>query len=223
MGECGLLNSVCKHYFDEVDIIGLSYSIAIISCNHNFSNSMLRGVKSRPNILHFHRLAQSLIFLLAASVMKSFAFVRTLTRTQCWSTPLVPFNSIQSGITPWRRLNVALLATNKRSLRAEGVPQPAKESKAREKSQNSPQQAAASTSPGSSIYTKSSLEVNTSDRPYTLPPGEFKPKQSLGQNYLSDQNYVLKIVNAFSTDEVESNRVVEIGPGLGALTRVLVR
>ena len=33
------------------------------------------------------------------------------------------------------------------------------------------------------------------DRPFTLPPGEFRPKQSLGQNFLSDQNYVMKIVN----------------------------
>ena len=30
----------------------------------------------------------------------------------------------------------------------------------------------------------------------TLPSEGFKPKQSLGQNYLSDQNYVLKIVDA---------------------------
>ena len=43
-----------------------------------------------------------------------------------------------------------------------------------------------------------------------LPKGAFSPKQSLGQNYLSDQNYVLKIVNALcdgpdqpATDEVQ--------------------
>jgi ribosomal RNA small subunit methyltransferase A len=59
------------------------------------------------------------------------------------------------------------------------------------------------------------------DRPFSLPPGEFRPKQSLGQNFLSDQNYVMKIVDAFATTHPNPNRVVEIGPGAGALTRVL--
>lgn len=61
------------------------------------------------------------------------------------------------------------------------------------------------------------------DRPFSLPPGEFAPKQSLGQNFLSDQNYVRKIVEALviDTDHGNGTRVVEIGPGAGALTRVL--
>ena len=59
------------------------------------------------------------------------------------------------------------------------------------------------------------------DRPFTLPAGQFKPKQSLGQNFLSDQNYVLKICDAFTDTSSEGHRVVEIGPGPGALTRVL--
>jgi 16S rRNA (adenine1518-N6/adenine1519-N6)-dimethyltransferase len=68
------------------------------------------------------------------------------------------------------------------------------------------------------------------DRPFTLPPGQFRPKQSLGQNYLSDQNYVNKIVTAFQMErlrrpsqksDVPGKQVVEIGPGLGALTRKL--
>lgn len=68
------------------------------------------------------------------------------------------------------------------------------------------------------------------DRPFTLPPGEFRPKQSLGQNYLSDQNYVRKIVDAFieernklssCANDVDGHRVLEIGPGAGALSRVL--
>jgi ribosomal RNA small subunit methyltransferase A len=64
----------------------------------------------------------------------------------------------------------------------------------------------------------------------------FRPKQSLGQNYLSDQNYVLKICNALSLGKNEAttaeavaiaakdegSRVVELGPGAGALSRVLV-
>lgn len=60
------------------------------------------------------------------------------------------------------------------------------------------------------------------DRPFTLPAGKFKPKQSLGQNFLSDQNYVLKICDAFKDESVKGKNVVEIGPGPGALTRVLL-
>ena len=59
------------------------------------------------------------------------------------------------------------------------------------------------------------------DRPFTLPSGSFKPLQSLGQNFLSDQNYVKKIVDAFKDDSEMGKNVVEIGPGPGALTRVL--
>lgn len=51
--------------------------------------------------------------------------------------------------------------------------------------------------------------------------GEFRPKQSLGQNYLSDQNYVLKICNHFGDTSEGGKRVVELGPGTGALTQVL--
>jgi len=62
------------------------------------------------------------------------------------------------------------------------------------------------------------------NRPFTLPPGMFRPKQSLGQNFLSDQNYVNKIVKAFNPLSAgeEGKRVVEIGSGTGALTRVLL-
>lgn len=38
------------------------------------------------------------------------------------------------------------------------------------------------------------------DRPFTLPPGEYKPKQSLGQNFLSDQNIIRNIVASFFDD-----------------------
>lgn len=69
------------------------------------------------------------------------------------------------------------------------------------------------------------------DRPFTLPPGKFRPKQSLGQNYLSDQNYVNKIIDAFvlarselglDKEDPSGRRVVEIGPGTGALSRTLL-
>lgn len=60
-------------------------------------------------------------------------------------------------------------------------------------------------------------------RPPTLPSQEFRPKQSLGQNFLSDQNYVLKICNSLVDDSPGGRQVVELGPGPGALTRVLFR
>lgn len=65
------------------------------------------------------------------------------------------------------------------------------------------------------------LNETAPDRPFSLPPGQFRPKQSLGQNFLSDQNYVLKIVDSFNDMSVNGEKVIEIGPGAGALTRVL--
>ncbi|KAJ1456773.1 S-adenosyl-L-methionine-dependent methyltransferase [Pelagophyceae sp. CCMP2097] len=62
-----------------------------------------------------------------------------------------------------------------------------------------------------------------SNKPPTLPSGAFRPKQSLGQNYLSDQNFVLKICNSLKVPEADAAKVVELGPGLGALTRILVK
>ena len=83
----------------------------------------------------------------------------------------------------------------------------------------------------------------------TLPSGTFRPKQSLGQNFLRDGNTVAKIVRAFVSDanigDDDRNNVdranggtdmgderrgrrkpplrcVELGPGAGALTDVLV-
>ncbi|CAM9162922.1 unnamed protein product, partial [Ectocarpus sp. 13 AM-2016] len=58
-------------------------------------------------------------------------------------------------------------------------------------------------------------------KPPSLPQGEFRPKQSLGQNYLSDQNYVMKICNHFGDTSEGGRRVLELGPGTGALTQVL--
>ncbi|CAM9870352.1 unnamed protein product, partial [Pylaiella littoralis] len=62
---------------------------------------------------------------------------------------------------------------------------------------------------------------NTKRKPPSLPQGEFRPKQSLGQNYLSDQNYVMKICNHFGDTSEGGRRVLELGPGTGALTQVL--
>eukprot|EP01038_Epipyxis_sp_PR26KG_P016707 gene16707-22854_t len=69
------------------------------------------------------------------------------------------------------------------------------------------------------------ISEESANRPFTLPPGEFKPKQSLGQNFLTDQNYVLKIVNSFSDsiDSSNGSNVIEIGPGPGSLTKTLIQ
>jgi hypothetical protein len=53
------------------------------------------------------------------------------------------------------------------------------------------------------------------DRPFSLPPGEFRPKQSLGQNFLSDQNYVMKIVRTHSVhDHVHTMHISRVPPVL---------
>ena len=61
-----------------------------------------------------------------------------------------------------------------------------------------------------------------------LPAGIFRPKKSLGQNFLKDPNTVVKILKAFHQDATHFGarntieRVVELGPGAGALTDRLV-
>lgn len=52
-----------------------------------------------------------------------------------------------------------------------------------------------------------------------LPP-DFQPRRSLGQNFLVDDNVARKIVRAIAPQPADV--IVEIGPGLGALTRHLV-
>lgn len=47
-----------------------------------------------------------------------------------------------------------------------------------------------------------------------------RPKKSLGQHFLTDQNICRKIADAF--DPIPGSAVVEIGPGTGALTKFLL-
>lgn len=47
-----------------------------------------------------------------------------------------------------------------------------------------------------------------------------KVKKSLGQNFLSDPNYIAKIISA--VDPLPDDQIIEIGPGRGALTENLV-
>ena len=61
--------------------------------------------------------------------------------------------------------------------------------------------------------------------PPKLPSGSYKPKQSLGQNYLRDGNTVAKIIKAFHQDATRDRpiqKIVELGPGAGALTDKLI-
>ena len=46
-----------------------------------------------------------------------------------------------------------------------------------------------------------------------------KPKKSLGQNFLIDQNINKKIINQTN---IKNENIVEIGPGLGQLTDFII-
>lgn len=49
----------------------------------------------------------------------------------------------------------------------------------------------------------------------------FKTKKSLGQHFLIDKNIIFKIIDAIVADK--NDRVIEIGPGTGALTKWLAK
>lgn len=49
----------------------------------------------------------------------------------------------------------------------------------------------------------------------------FKTKKSLGQHFLTDNNIIAKILKSLKIEE--GDRVIEIGPGTGALTKWLVQ
>ena len=49
----------------------------------------------------------------------------------------------------------------------------------------------------------------------------FKTKKSLGQHFLTDNNIIAKILDSVQAEE--GDRIIEIGPGTGALTRWLVK
>lgn len=48
----------------------------------------------------------------------------------------------------------------------------------------------------------------------------FKPKKSLGQNFLKDKNIANKIINSVN---IFNNNIIEIGPGLGILTEKIIK
>ena len=53
-----------------------------------------------------------------------------------------------------------------------------------------------------------------------MPNNYHKPRKRFGQNFLHDQHVIQKIVNAIAPKQGE--RLVEIGPGQGALTKELL-
>lgn len=55
---------------------------------------------------------------------------------------------------------------------------------------------------------------------HTIKASKIELKKSLGQNFLTDVNIVRKIVNTANVDKDTS--VIEIGPGIGALTEILL-
>ena len=66
------------------------------------------------------------------------------------------------------------------------------------------------------------MEKDISNRTEThqiLRQNDFRPKKSLGQNFLVDSNILDKIVNSAQIDK--NTGVIEIGPGIGALTQRL--
>lgn len=50
---------------------------------------------------------------------------------------------------------------------------------------------------------------------------KFEYKKSLGQNFLQDENIIKKISDSINPDE--SDLIIEIGPGAGALTKYLIK
>ena len=48
----------------------------------------------------------------------------------------------------------------------------------------------------------------------------INPKKSLGQNFLVDKNIIKKIIN---TTNISNENIIEIGPGLGALTNEIIK
>ena len=50
--------------------------------------------------------------------------------------------------------------------------------------------------------------------------GKFEFKKSLGQNFLKDNNVIHKIVDSADIDK--DTLVIEIGPGQGAISRLIV-
>ncbi len=60
----------------------------------------------------------------------------------------------------------------------------------------------------------------TTSKPVPSKPSMQRPKKRLGQHFLTDKNIIAKIIKAAALEDGE--RVLEIGPGRGALTTALI-
>jgi 16S rRNA (adenine1518-N6/adenine1519-N6)-dimethyltransferase len=69
------------------------------------------------------------------------------------------------------------------------------------------------------VMTQSSTPLLPLNIPAILRQAEIKPSRGLGQNFLSDDRILEKIVTL--SEVTEDDEVLEIGPGLGSLTRHL--
>ena len=49
---------------------------------------------------------------------------------------------------------------------------------------------------------------------------QFKPKKSLGQNFLHDKNIIDKIIHASNIGS--NDEILEVGPGTGNLTELII-
>jgi 16S rRNA (adenine1518-N6/adenine1519-N6)-dimethyltransferase len=63
------------------------------------------------------------------------------------------------------------------------------------------------------------MALNPLHIPDLLKQYEIKPQKSLGQNFLVDHNALLKVIQA--AEVTQEDRVLEIGAGVGSLTRLL--
>src|SRR5258706_14966466 len=62
--------------------------------------------------------------------------------------------------------------------------------------------------------------MNLSEMKEILARGDIQLTKSLGQNFLHDQNQLRRIVDA--AELTDADQVLEIGPGLGPLTELLL-
>lgn len=67
------------------------------------------------------------------------------------------------------------------------------------------------------------LVAENKPRPPTLPADLFKPKGSLSQCFMADPNYIWKITREVDDESPNGRRLIELGPGTGALTVGLLK
>jgi hypothetical protein len=155
-----------------------------------------------------------LVFLLAAQTSQTSAFITSTTtsriKQQC--TPRIHTTTELTPITSTRRLPLVV--------RWGWVQRDDGEWEWQEDDPNY--------EPPTTTTTTTAVQPEESSATPTLPSGSFRPKQSLGQNFLKDGNTVAKMLRAFHQDATLTRQedpkvIIELGPGAGALTDPLVK